>query len=454
MRRLVVFAVVALFSANVVGQDRAKPKPATTKQAADKVLAAFKVEDGEALKALAEKDKPDPWLVADELCFRGEYDAAESFAEAAPRKDTEKLPAYVASRRGEPRNAATRKARAAARKAIRARDPKAALAAIEAVDTTPYDVVSLDLLYARSYVLRSLRRLDESAKAYLATADAAERLGWLARAASALHHSGESAELRSDWRGALAVRERRLVLQRSRGNRAGVAATLINIGTIHDSLGDYPKALEYHERGLRLAEAIGHREWAANALNNIGVIHARLGDYPKALDFYGRSLEINEELGDGAGIAVDLNNIGNVHMHLGDDPKALDFYGRSLKIREELRDRAGIAASLINIGNIHRLGDNAKALEYYERGLEVAEAIGHREWAANALGGIGNIYQRLGDHARALEFQGRSLEIREEIGDRAGIAWSLHMASGRSTTSLGDYAKALDFLRRSLEDQR
>jgi len=60
----------------------------------------FKAGDAEALKALAAKDDPDPWLVADELCARSEHDAALALAQAAPRKDTEKLPDYVASRRG------------------------------------------------------------------------------------------------------------------------------------------------------------------------------------------------------------------------------------------------------------------------------------------------------------------------------------------------------------------
>ena len=98
MRALVV---VLLLVGTAAAQDKPKPKPKpdTPEQAADKVLAAFKAKDQKTLKALAEKDDPDPWMVADELCFRGKHDAAEAFAKAAPRKDVEKMPAYVASRR-------------------------------------------------------------------------------------------------------------------------------------------------------------------------------------------------------------------------------------------------------------------------------------------------------------------------------------------------------------------
>ena len=76
--------LVALFlTLNAANAQERKP-PDTLEQAADRVLVAFKAKDEKALRALAEKDKPDPWLVADELCFRAEHDAAAAFAAAWP----------------------------------------------------------------------------------------------------------------------------------------------------------------------------------------------------------------------------------------------------------------------------------------------------------------------------------------------------------------------------------
>jgi hypothetical protein len=77
-------------------------KPSSPAQVAESVLAAIRAKDDPELKTLAERDAPDPWLVADELCARGEYDAAGAFAKAAPRPDTEKLPDYVAAQRAAP----------------------------------------------------------------------------------------------------------------------------------------------------------------------------------------------------------------------------------------------------------------------------------------------------------------------------------------------------------------
>ena len=62
----------------------AKPAPPPTpEQAADVVLAAVKVKDDAALKALAAKDAPDPWIVADELISRAEFDALIDLARGA-----------------------------------------------------------------------------------------------------------------------------------------------------------------------------------------------------------------------------------------------------------------------------------------------------------------------------------------------------------------------------------
>jgi hypothetical protein len=88
----------------------AKPTPPLTpEQAADAALVAVKAKDDAVLKALADKDEPAPWLVADELIRRGEVDAADAFANAAPRADVAKLPAYVAPRRGQPDDPARRR---------------------------------------------------------------------------------------------------------------------------------------------------------------------------------------------------------------------------------------------------------------------------------------------------------------------------------------------------------
>ena len=199
MRALVVVLILAATGA---AQDKVKAKPDTDKQAADKVLVAFKAKDEKALKALAEKDKPDPWLVADELCFRGKHDAAEEFAKAAPRKAVAKLPAYVDARRGKTDDAAARQALGAYMAARSKRDPQGSLAAVAGVAATD-TVAGILVAWNRGVVLRHLRRFEESVIAFHGAADTAARLGWLTHEVNALLQGGHTAELRSNWATAL-----------------------------------------------------------------------------------------------------------------------------------------------------------------------------------------------------------------------------------------------------------
>src|SRR5438093_10009645 len=128
MRRLLVVLVLLLLGRPTMGAPPAPAalpeKPLTPEQAAGAALAAVRAKDDAALKVLAAKDAPDPWLVADELLARTEPDAADAFAMAAPRKDVERLPAYLASRRGKPDDVAGRKTIAIVNLALAAKKPQ------------------------------------------------------------------------------------------------------------------------------------------------------------------------------------------------------------------------------------------------------------------------------------------------------------------------------------------
>src|SRR5688572_24241834 len=85
----------------LVGPARGEEERPTYRVAAEAVLAAVRAGDQDLLVRLATRGDAEPWTVADELLAMGEADAADAFARATPpRKATERLPDYLASRRG------------------------------------------------------------------------------------------------------------------------------------------------------------------------------------------------------------------------------------------------------------------------------------------------------------------------------------------------------------------
>jgi hypothetical protein len=140
----------------------APPKPLTSKKVADAVVKAFYAKDRAGLKALAQKNEPDPWLVADELCSRGRRDEAQAFSKAAPRADVSKLPAYVEAWRVRASDRKERELVVAAGEALRTGAPERVIA--DTALERPLDtVVRIRLRHARGVALRMSHRLKASA---------------------------------------------------------------------------------------------------------------------------------------------------------------------------------------------------------------------------------------------------------------------------------------------------
>src|SRR6266542_3481364 len=222
------------------------------------------------------------------------------------------------------------------------------------------------------------------------------------------------------------------------------AATLNDIGWVHESLGEMRKALEKYNEALPILRAIGDRSEEATTLNNIGAVYRSLGETQKGLDKYNEALPIRRAVGDRRGEAVTLNNIGAVYQSVGETRKALDKYNEALPIRRTVGDRRGEAVTLNSIGAVYQsLGETRKALEKYNEALSISQAIGDRSMEGRTLHNIGAAYNSLGEAQKALEMYNEALPIRRTVGDRRGEAVTLN-SIGAVYQSLGETRKALE----------
>ena len=185
-----VVAVLVLMAAAAYADDR-------TGEVADRVTAAFRDGAAAALQRLAAQDHPDPWLVAEELCFRGARDAAAAFAAAAPRAwKLEKLAAYVASRRGEGVDKETRRALDAAVRLRMGNHGEEAWAILYNLERPGDPVLGIRLDTARAKTLRDLDDHRSSDRHFLHAGKLAHELGWRRRAAATLRYLAFRACLR------------------------------------------------------------------------------------------------------------------------------------------------------------------------------------------------------------------------------------------------------------------
>ncbi|MDJ0523171.1 MAG: CHAT domain-containing tetratricopeptide repeat protein [Planctomycetota bacterium] len=432
------------------GTLRADEKRLTPHEAATAFVIAFEAGDAKAMKRLAGRENPEPWWVADVLCQRKEFDAAERFARAAPRKAVEKLAAYVTSRR----TADDSKARETGSKVAAAwgkRDWAGIVAIVEGAGPLGDSVPGIRALYNRGVAYQQLGRRADSGRAYEQAADAARELGWYKRAEEAYHSGAIQFYELSDWPAAERLWRQRLVFVERLGLVRSEADTLGALGVVRQNQGDFKDALKLHGRALELHEMRKDVVAVAMTHNNLGIVHDLSADYPKALAAYRKTLAAGEQLRNPRLTAYSWNNIGITHQKLGEYADALAAFDHAMPLAAKHRDRMLVAQILNNRGIVRRrLGEFDKALEAYGQAYDAAKALGNLALQAKALQNLGVVHERLGQHREALDAFERALVIRTSVNDLPGLVQT-HGNIGLAYASLDQLDEAGKAQERALE---
>jgi hypothetical protein len=152
-------------------------------EAAAQVYIAVRSDAQLTLQRLAKRDHPDPWLIAEELCFHGAHDAAAAFAAAVP---DEKLAAYVESRRGKDPDKEVRRAVRSSDLLRIANDTKEAWRILKDAEPPDDPVLEIRLYTGRAKVLRDLDKHGDSDRWFLEAGKLAHKLGWPRRTTESL----------------------------------------------------------------------------------------------------------------------------------------------------------------------------------------------------------------------------------------------------------------------------
>jgi tetratricopeptide (TPR) repeat protein len=185
---------------------------------------------------------------------------------------------------------------------------------------------------------------------------------------------------------------RSLLVMRSIGNNAGVAAALRGLGQVEVTEGNYDVAQGLFSESLERSRHSGDSYGAAACLGDLGNIAYRQGNLKKAHSLHDESLVIRRQLGDQRGIAQSLNQLGNVEFSRCDYSSAWALYSESVAIRRDIGERFGIAASLNNLGNVEYCkGNYSDARQLHLDGLAIKREIGDRIGVSYSLNNLANI---------------------------------------------------------------
>jgi tetratricopeptide (TPR) repeat protein len=444
-------SVVALgFAAVARAQD--PPPPVETPEAVAGKAAEL-VRDGKTteLAALAAKDKPDPWDVADALCGRGAFDAADAFARAAPRVAVEALPAYIAGTRTSPKAADGRKRLAEATSLLDGGHADEALAKLDDASTpvaTELPVVpALRLRRVRGLALAKLTRTADAVKSLQSAADDADVAGWLTfavrcriDAAQTMQASGDLAATQAEWARIVTLRERL-------GDRAGVGRALSNVGSFASMRGDYRGAMVHLEKAAAVFEALGdkpeYRAMAGQVLGNCGITAKWLGRYAQSFVLLERARDAMRASGDGAALAWALSNLGNLHYAVGANERAAECESEALRLARQAGDEGGVATASALLGIVQcRLGRLDQARESLSRASELYRARDDAAGVCAAGYELARVARKSGDFEEATRLAVESERTAASLSDKLYVVRA-RLELGAVRLACGDVDGAL-----------
>ena len=112
---------------------------------------------------------------------------------------------------------------------------------------------------------------------------------------------------------------------------------------------------------MEITEQIDDRAGLATTYNNIGSINYAQGSYDEALQWYMKDLEITEQIGDRAGLATTLGNMGVLEMERGQLQRALEYFSRSRDLYEQMRLEKDVAEEEALIAEVRGLMEQGSA---------------------------------------------------------------------------------------------
>lgn len=222
-----------------------------------------------------------------------------------------------------------------------------------------------------------------------------------------------------------------------------------SIALVHS--GRVAEAVLEQQRCLDIARETGNVQREAATLNNLGWMHQEQGDTAAALASYEASLTLFTALDDRGYLAIVLQNVGDAKSLLGDFAGALAHLERSLAIARE-DDLVGQQGdSLLSLGQAHaRAQRHDDAIRYFRSALPPVAAVGNKMTEALAHRELGLSLRVIGETASAAEAFATAARLYHDTDDvHLAVATYLDLSDARvETGDLGAARHAFDAARR------
>jgi serine/threonine protein kinase/tetratricopeptide (TPR) repeat protein len=252
-----------------------------------------------------------------------------------------------------------------------------------------------NVLQAIGIAYKQLNRPEEAIRRYEESLQIKRKLGPSQRRgmASSIGEIAQVLEKTGKPREAEARFKEALRILREIGDKAGVASTLTNLGSLlNETLGRPDEALPYFQESLQLRRELGNSAGEALVLNNLGALYQAKGQYADAQTHFELALQIREKANNPKDMADTVHNLAETLLKRGKYDQSLSQYVRALDYRRKAGDKRGAAIESYSIGTIFdNQGRYGAAIKSKDEALTAFRELKQRDfWLGEILSGYGN----------------------------------------------------------------
>jgi diguanylate cyclase (GGDEF)-like protein/putative nucleotidyltransferase with HDIG domain len=205
--------------------------------------------------------------------------------------------------------------------------------------------------------------------------------------------------------------------------KALVAMTSANLGTIANIRGDLPEALHHYSVGIEHYRALGRLSDVVVVLNNMGRLYVEMKRWLEAERAYAEAIAIDDEIDDlSARIGLEVN-IAEMWIARGDAGRAREALEHAARISAETGDEVWLADIAKLNGILRRdAGATKDAEQFFGRAVELAEARQDVFLLAETLRERATLYRGEGRNREALQNLNRAHRLFEQLRAKRALA--------------------------------
>jgi tetratricopeptide (TPR) repeat protein len=248
--------------------------------------------------------------------------------------------------------------------------------------------------------------------------------------------------------------QRLLAVTRQLGDRVQEAQALSFLSVVFFMAHEFEKALDHAEQAKVVASAIGAKNILAASVHEMGLVHEVTGNLGEATHCYQEALRISREAGDKRIEGLSLTWLGLLNNWRGEYQQALPLHAQACSIGQTHNFQDILlhffwARGISYCGK----GEYEQAFASLQEGLELSDRLGEKLIKCRLLNTLGWVYGELYDLDRAIRYNKAGAEVSYTLGEPESIR-NAELNLGDYYLLLGDIEQAQQYLEKVYHDSQ